>query len=188
MFSILWQVLYIGWLAAEIYIAIATRTKRGGGSVRDRGTMLLLWVVIFSSIGVGMSWSVAHGPNLTWGVPWIRDASLALLFLGLLLRFSAVISLGKAFSVNVAIRDGQRVKKTGLYRWMRHPSYTGSLLCLFAAGAHTQNWIAFLIIFVPPVAAFLYRIHVEEIALREHFGEEYVVYSRETKRLVPGIY
>jgi protein-S-isoprenylcysteine O-methyltransferase Ste14 len=29
---------------------------------------------------------------------------------------------------------------------------------------------------------------VEEAALRDHFGEEYVGYSRETKRLVPGIY
>jgi protein-S-isoprenylcysteine O-methyltransferase Ste14 len=29
---------------------------------------------------------------------------------------------------------------------------------------------------------------VEEAALRAHFGEEYIQYSRETKRLVPGIY
>jgi len=29
---------------------------------------------------------------------------------------------------------------------------------------------------------------VEEMALREEFGEEYVQYSRVTKRLVPGVY
>jgi protein-S-isoprenylcysteine O-methyltransferase Ste14 len=78
--------------------------------------------------------------------------------------------------------------KTGLYRWMRHPSYTGLILIFLAAGLHTHNWISFLIITIPTTAALLYRIHVEEIALREHFGEEYIAYSRETRRLIPGIY
>ena len=78
--------------------------------------------------------------------------------------------------------------KTGLYRWMRHPSYTGLLLCMLAVGLHTRNWISLLVIVSPTTAALLYRIHVEEIALRDHFGQEYLDYSRETKRLVPGVY
>lgn len=34
----------------------------------------------------------------------------------------------------------------------------------------------------------LYGIHVEEIALRMAFGVDYGDYSRNTKRLIPGIY
>jgi protein-S-isoprenylcysteine O-methyltransferase Ste14 len=34
----------------------------------------------------------------------------------------------------------------------------------------------------------LYRIHVEEAALMQAFGEAYRDYSRTTKRLLPGIY
>jgi protein-S-isoprenylcysteine O-methyltransferase Ste14 len=34
----------------------------------------------------------------------------------------------------------------------------------------------------------LYRIHVEEQALVGAFGDEYVEYSRTTKRLIPGVY
>jgi protein-S-isoprenylcysteine O-methyltransferase Ste14 len=41
---------------------------------------------------------------------------------------------------------------------------------------------------IPTTAALLYRIHVEEALLRKAFGEEYVEYSRATKRLFPGIY
>jgi protein-S-isoprenylcysteine O-methyltransferase len=96
--------------------------------------------------------------------------------------------LGKSFSSNVAIRSTQTVLKTGLYRWMRHPSYSGLLLCIFAVALHTHNWISLLVIMLPSTAALLYRIHVEEIALREHFGSEYIEYSRQTKRLVPGLY
>ena len=42
--------------------------------------------------------------------------------------------------------------------------------------------------FIPPTLAVLYRIQVEETALRGLFGDEYVAYSRTTKRLFPGIY
>jgi protein-S-isoprenylcysteine O-methyltransferase Ste14 len=62
------------------------------------------------------------------------------------------------------------------------------LLMFLAVGLIERNWISLAIMLIIPTAALLYRIHVEEIALREHFGEEYVAYSRETKRLVPGVY
>jgi len=57
-----------------------------------------------------------------------------------------------------------------------------------AVGLHSRNWVSFAVVLVPTIAALLYRIHVEEAALAEAFGEEYVAYSKETKRLVPGVY
>lgn len=186
--SILWQCFYWTWFASEVFIAIATRTRNTTGNVRDRGTIYLLWVVIATSITAGMWLSGAQGSNLPSGAHWLRPVSLGMLALGLVLRWTAIATLGKSFSSNVAIHATQRVKRDGLYRWMRHPSYTGLLLCLYAVGVHTRNWISMLVIALPTTAALLYRIHVEEIALRDHFGREYVDYSRETKRLVPGIY
>jgi len=186
--SAFWTISYCLWIASEIWIAIATRTRHSTGNVRDRGTMLLLWVVLFTAISAGNWFSEAQGVNLPGGAHWLKPASLFVLISGLALRWSAVISLGKSFSSNVAIHATQRVMKTGLYRWMRHPSYTGLLLCILAVGMHTRNWISFLIILVPCAAALLYRIHVEEIALREHFGPEYIEYSEMTKRLIPGVY
>jgi protein-S-isoprenylcysteine O-methyltransferase Ste14 len=111
-----------------------------------------------------------------------------MLIAGLTLRWAAVFSLGKSFSSNVAIHETQTVRKTGLYRWVRHPSYSGLLLCFLAVGLHTCNWISMLVMVLPTLAVLLYRIHVEEIALREAFGVEYAEYSRVTKRLIPGVY
>jgi protein-S-isoprenylcysteine O-methyltransferase Ste14 len=186
--SIFWRICYFAWVGSEVVIAIATRTRHSSGNVRDRGTLFLLWIVIFTSITVGSWFSETHEPNLAQVAPWLRLAAPLVLVLGLLLRWCAVLSLGKSFSSNVAIHETQTVLKTGLYRWMRHPSYSGLLLCIFAVGLHTRNWISLLIITVPTSAALLYRIYVEEAALRDHFGPEYVEYSRRTKRLVPGIY
>jgi protein-S-isoprenylcysteine O-methyltransferase Ste14 len=43
-------------------------------------------------------------------------------------------------------------------------------------------------VFIPTTAALIYRIHIEEAALRDAFGDEYLLYSRSAKRLVPGVY
>ena len=82
----------------------------------------------------------------------------------------------------------QTVHKTGLFRWVRHPSYAGMLLIFTAIGLSQRNWVSLAIMLVFPTVALLYRIHVEEMALTEAFGEDYLEYSRVTRRLVPGIY
>lgn len=186
--SILWTWLYWGWIAFEVVIAIATRTRHGRGDVRDRGTQLLLWIVIFASLTVAIS--IAHvAPAPMFGrAHWLRLIGLLILTAGLLIRCAAILNLGSAFSANVAIRDSQRVRTTGLYHFVRHPSYLGLVLIFLAVGIHSRNWISLAIALVPPTIALLYRIRVEEAALREAFGDEYIAYSRTTKRLVPGIY
>lgn len=187
-----WQILYWSWVISELWIAIATRTRSSKGQtenrVYDRGTFLLLWIVIASSLITGIWFGEASVTGRIPNAYWLRSTGLFVMAAGLILRWSAVLSLGKAFSSNVAIRDSQRVRTTGLYHWMRHPSYTGLILLFFAVGIHSRNWIAFLIVTIPPTAMLLYRIHVEEIALREHFGPEYIEYSEKTRRLIPGVY
>jgi protein-S-isoprenylcysteine O-methyltransferase Ste14 len=63
------------------------------------------------------------------------------------------------------------------------------MLIIFAAiGLYERNWISMAVVLMLPTAALLYRIHVEEMALTEAFGEQYLEYSKATKRLLPGIY
>ena len=107
---------------------------------------------------------------------------------GLVVRWTAIFSLGKAFSVNVAIRDGQTLYRSGLYSLVRHPSYSGMLICFVAIAIVQQNWISAALVLIFPTAALLYRIHVEERALNEAFGAQYAEYSKATMRLIPGVY
>jgi protein-S-isoprenylcysteine O-methyltransferase Ste14 len=181
------MILY-AWLFFEVLVVVLTRTRRGEGKISDRGSMLVLWLSILISITAATWIGEARPRDFLIHAAWLRPVCLSILTAGFLLRLTAIISLGRAFSVNVAIRSGQRVMKTGLYSWMRHPSYSGMLLMFFAIGLGERNWISLAIMLLIPTAALLYRVHVEEMALREHFGEEYVTYSRETKRLVPGVY
>ena len=82
----------------------------------------------------------------------------------------------------------QRLQRSGLYGLVRHPSYLGLELILLAFALHARTWACFAVVLVPTTLAVLYRIHVEETALRLAFGAEYEDYSRSTKRLIPGVY
>ena len=186
--TLLWKILYWSWIATEVYVAVITRTRRGGGKIDDRGSLYVLWVVIFSSISLGFWAGAAYAPGAIHGAPWMRIASLLLLAAGLFIRLSAIYTLGRSFSANVAIHDTQKLNQSGLFRYMRHPSYTGMLLIFLALGLGQHNWLSIVLMLVPPALALLYRIHVEEAALTNAFGEQYIDYSRTTKRLLPGIY
>jgi protein-S-isoprenylcysteine O-methyltransferase Ste14 len=182
------MILFYGWTASEIYIAIATRTRSGGGKRQDRGSMAILWVIIVASI-TAAEWIADVEPhNMFDGANWLKIAAIMAMIAGLAIRWTAIISLGKAFSANVAIRPEQTIYRSGVYRFVRHPSYTGLLLAFVAIAVHERNWLAAAIVIIPTTAALLYRIHVEEAALRQAFGAQYEAYSKTTSRLIPGIY
>ncbi len=48
--SVFWQALYVFWVAGEVVIAIGTRRTVGSANVQDRGTQILLWIIIVLSL------------------------------------------------------------------------------------------------------------------------------------------
>ena len=185
---ILWQSLSIFWLAGEIFIAIATRRTDSAHDRHDRGTQMLLWIVIVLSLTLNGFLRAGLPAGLRWHQPWVGPISLTLLAIGLAVRTTAIVTLGRWFTANVVTHPDQKLQRTGLYGLVRHPSYLGLEIILLATGLHGDSWLALIAAFVPPTIALLYRIHVEETALKGAFGPEYEAYRRSTKRLIPGIY
>jgi protein-S-isoprenylcysteine O-methyltransferase Ste14 len=186
--NLLWECLLDAWVVGEIVIAIVTRTRGSKGNVQDRGTQLMIWIVIVASFtGAGFA-SALQAADMSFSHSTLRTAGLALLIAGLLVRAVAIFTLGRAFSANVAIRSSQTIQRSGLYSIIRHPSYLGMEMIFAAAGLHSHNWASLAIVFIPPTLAILYRIHIEEAALLGAFGPDYENYMRTTKRLIPGVY
>jgi protein-S-isoprenylcysteine O-methyltransferase Ste14 len=176
------------WVGSEILLQLVTRTSRSTGQIKDRGSLLLMFPVVFASSWWAMWYGDVHPHTMLGGAHWLRTAGLVLLIVGLAIRWTAILTLGSTFSTNVAIHAAQTLRTTGPYRWVRHPSYTGMLIIFASIGLYERNWISLAVVLVLPTAALLYRIHVEEMALTEAFGEKYLEYSRTTRRLLPGIY
>lgn len=119
---------------------------------------------------------------------FIAASGLVVLVAGISIRFSAIYTLGKYFTGTVLIKNDHRLIRSGLYGYLRHPAYTGALLAHLGLGLCFSNWISLTLSVAPFSVAALYRIHVEEQALREAFGLDYLDYSRSTKRLIPKLF
>lgn len=118
----------------------------------------------------------------------IAAVGIAMIALGLFIRWIAILSLGRQFTVDVAITKEHQLVHHGIYKSVRHPSYTGSLLSFLGLGLAFSNYLSIIVIFIPICSAFLYRIHIEEKTLIAKFGDEYQKYRATTKKLIPGIW
>jgi protein-S-isoprenylcysteine O-methyltransferase len=176
------------YLISELLLTVTRRSRSRTGTKQARSTLRVVWLVIIIRVAAGI-YVAKHWPAAA--LPHDRSfmfAGVALFVTGLLLRWSAIITLGRFFSVDVTIEPDHELVERGPFRMVRHPSYTGVLLAFVGLALTLGNWAALLVILVPIGAAFIHRMNVEENALSGVLGAQYTDYMRRTKRLVPFIY
>jgi protein-S-isoprenylcysteine O-methyltransferase len=176
------------YLISELLLTVTRRSRSRTGTKQDRSTLRVLWMVIIASVAVGI-YVAAHSPVAA--LPHGRMFAIAGVFLfvaGLLLRWWAIITLGRFFTVDVTIEKDHELVERGPFRVVRHPSYTGVLLAFVGFALTLRNWAALLVMLLPIFAAFIHRMNVEENALSQALGLRYTEYMRRTKRLVPFVY
>ena len=181
------QLLFVLYGIAERGLGLFKRSK-GAARSKDRGTLGLLWAVIGVAIFLAIFSSHACPQfQMAFSAP-VYDVAVLLFLVGVALRWGAIIHLGRFFTVDVAIAADHRIVDDGPYRILRHPSYTGALLAFIGLGMMLFNWLSGLLLVVPILSVFLWRIAIEEHALLSAFGPEYAAYQQRTKRLLPYIY
>ena len=172
---------------SEILLNRLLRSKSAQTRELDKNSVNLLWLVIATSITAAVIISIYFSFPIAGSI-WISYAGILLILCGILIRFIAIKTLGTFFTVNLSVEGDQKIIKSGMYKYIRHPSYTGSLLSFLGLGVSLNNWISLAVIFVPVLIAFIYRMGIEEKMLIKHSGPEYEAYMKETKRLIPKIY
>ena len=110
----------------------------------------------------------------------------ALLPLGLSFAVWARIHLGEYWSGRVTLKEGHRVIRTGPYRMVRHPIYSGIWLA-FLGTAIALGQVGGFLACALLVGARFFKSRREERWLEEELGEEYERYRREVPALVPRV-
>ena len=77
---------------------------------------------------------------------------------------------------------GESLYIAGLYRWMRHPLYTFSLLFLWCTPTMTRNTLIFNLL---ATAYFVIGSLFEERRLTADFGQAYTAYQQAVPRFLP---
>ena len=185
-------IVFYGLLAVFVVLEQRTRLRsllNRGGERRDQGSLYLLIVCI--GAGVAAAFALAFDvPGASLGsARWpLLCCGLVLMVAGIVLRQWAIALLGRFFTVDVRVQEGQEVVESGPYRWVRHPSYTGMLLTFAGIGLCLGNWLSILCVLVPPNIGLLVRIHVEEAALMAELGEPYRRFAAGRARLIPHVW
>ena len=91
-------------------------------------------------------------------------------------------------ALGLLVSGRQQLVASGPYRWLRHPGYSGDIVLLLGAGAAAGNVFVFAVIALMVLPAYCYRIHVEELMLRQQFGATFERYAQTRWRVIPFLY
>jgi protein-S-isoprenylcysteine O-methyltransferase Ste14 len=96
--------------------------------------------------------------------------------------------LGDDMTYEDRLKSGFDAAQLGIYSKLRHPSQSALIVILLGFSlALGSIWAcAMVLLLVLPSA--MYRISQEERALYERFGERWIEYKEETKRMIPYVF
>jgi protein-S-isoprenylcysteine O-methyltransferase Ste14 len=175
------------WVVGERILSFRDLRSGAWKSRQDAGSYFSVTVGIVGGFAAGLVLALDQTLVLPNPVLWVV-AGLIVAWAGMLLRLWAVLSLGRLFTTTVVVRQEQAVVTSGPYRFVRHPSYLGVLNLLGGFGLALGDLASVTVMVVLPALGLMWRIRVEEAALRKGLGDSYVEYCRGRSRLVPWIW
>ncbi len=93
--------------------------------------------------------------------------------------------LGKYWSTDIKIKQGHKLIKEGIYRYIRHPNIAFLLVEISGICLIPNSYYSLLLVWIVYLPVNLWRIYLEEKVLVENFGQEYLDYKKEVSKLFP---
>ena len=176
-------VLWLGWLLYWGISALKAKTTQRRESPVSRATHVLPLLLGAALLGwhVWGQWLEQRLWPRSLVVYWL---GVALLTAGLAFAIWARSHLGGNWSGSVTVKQGHELIRSGPYRWVRHPIYTGIITALLGtaiASGTLRAALGFLII----TLALLRKLRIEERFMQETFPEEYPHYRATVPALIP---
>jgi protein-S-isoprenylcysteine O-methyltransferase Ste14 len=173
----------------EVFMSWRQKQTRKKDIVKS-GDKASIWILsIFIGIGYLLSFSIAAtkiGRIYHWDIFFIIGAILAIV--GLTIRINSILTLKQYFTYTVTKIENHELIETGLYKSIRHPGYLGQLIIFVGIATSLSNWLSVILMMIPVMVGYIYRINTEERFMIEQMGQKYIDYQKRTKRLIPMIY
>jgi protein-S-isoprenylcysteine O-methyltransferase len=168
---------------AEVRFGAQARATKAGAS--DRGSTIVVSLAFLVPMFGFILAMKGRIPATLPGMPMVAWVGVILGALGFALRLWSLLILRERFTRTLLVQQVHQIEHNGPYRFVRHPGYLGSLLCLNGIGLASGNTVVLIASIVITSAAYYYRIRTEEAMLLASFGEAYESYRRSTGALIP---
>ncbi|MGY6277299.1 methyltransferase family protein [Methylomonas sp. MgM2] len=185
---LLWLTLCLLWIFSEIKLSLNSGRDEPNWMQREENSQTRIRFSIVISLGFAL-WFKQRA-WLPIPIDYLPRQLVALLLFaaGLTIRYQAIRQLGSFFSTDVTIHRQHRLITEGLYRRIRHPTYTGLLLALTAAGLAMGDVLSMLSLTAANFWSIKTRIDIEEKMLLRAFGTDYLDYCNRSWNLLPWIF
>lgn len=189
-FRALFILSFIAMFTIRIISQVRIKQSKGKIEIREKspsliaGSFAALVAIVFGAEYIFFPGTFRFAYALEFPI-MTRWLGALLLLAGITLLGAAHYHLDKSFHSFVVTREGQKLVKSGPYRWIRHPIYTAYLLNYLGGGLLAGNLI---LTFVPTILFGILvalRVHPEEGAMLEQFGDDYREYIKNTGRFLP---
>ncbi len=189
-FNIALILLILTELIVMFFTLKANRSKTKKRS--DNGTIFLVFLAFYGSIFLAVLFRSRQitGVVRGWLLPDVFSyIGITMIVLGIITRTAAIMALKHSFTLAVQTTEEQPLIQSGLYRFVRNPAYTGSIISLFGVALAYRHILGMACVLILCFACYGVRIAVEEKALENQFQQEFRNYCLHTKyRLFPGLY
>ena len=118
-------------------------------------------------------------------VPWIYIGGVLFIAPGIIILFFSIKQLGGSLTANPVPRERGKLIETGLYKYVRHPIYTGLLLATLGSCVQSMAVVKFFFWFLL-LALLIYKARFEEKLLAAKYST-YTDYMKRAGRFVPRL-
>jgi protein-S-isoprenylcysteine O-methyltransferase Ste14 len=179
-------ILWVAWLT--YWLVCARNVKPDQWRESGRSRLLHRLPLLLSSVLLALPRWLPRVLRLRIVPAAVWPSALGAVLVAAGLAFSAWARrhLGRNWSAHVVVKEGHSLIRTGPYRRIRHPIYTGILLGFLGTAVAIGELRGFLA-FVLATVSFARKSRLEEARMRELFPD-YEQYQRESSALVPFVY
>jgi protein-S-isoprenylcysteine O-methyltransferase Ste14 len=178
--------LWIIWIVVWMLWALRTKkTQQREGGASQVFRLALLGSAIYLIFFAGNLRGWWHRSILPYH-PWMGCTGMTITVLGFAITLWARFLLGSNWSNSVTIKVAHELIRTGPYRWVRHPIYSGMILAMLGTAIALDQWrgaVSVALLWV----AFTFKQRKEERFMRQTFGAQYADYSKTTGAIFPSL-
>lgn len=168
-------------IALNFFFSSKNKVRKQKKSIVETGSMFAFFILTFF-IGINKVGQLFAGTVCAF---YLSAAGALLIITGTTVNIIGRLTLKSNWGNQIRIYENHTLVTTGIYKHIRHPLYSSTILMIYGSSLLFTN----ILIFILNTAVFLpfmiYRARQEDAMLLETFGDSFLEYKSHAGMMIP---